>query len=80
MTQAFTRRIDRLEKAARQQMAVDERQSLERDLGFRCAVGNAAVLSFLIRYGNPRVGEPLATAMDRCSETDAWKRCCRRFR
>jgi hypothetical protein len=34
------------------------------------AAGHAAILSFLIRYGDPRVGEPLSCAWQRFMDTD----------
>ena len=37
------------------------------------AVGHAASLAFLIRYGDPRVGEPLSCAWQRFMDTDVWK-------
>ena len=40
---------------------------------------HAAVLAFLIRYGNPELGEPLEWAIQRCAEATAWKEHCNEF-
>jgi hypothetical protein len=40
------------------------------------AVGHTVILSFLIRYGDPRVGEPLSCAWQRFRDTDVWKQYC----
>ena len=39
-------------------------------------VANAAIFAFLIRYGNPQIGEPLSRACQRVSESDAFRLCC----
>jgi hypothetical protein len=44
------------------------------------AAQHAAVLAFLIRYGNPIIDEPLSCAWQRCAESSAWEECCDRFR
>jgi hypothetical protein len=37
------------------------------------AVAHAAVLAFVMRYGNPQIGEPLSEAWRRVAESGAWK-------
>jgi hypothetical protein len=40
------------------------------------AAGHAAILAFLIRYGDPKIGEPLSCAWQRFGDTDVWKQYC----
>jgi hypothetical protein len=40
------------------------------------AASHAAVLAFLIRYGEPKIGEPLSCAWERFINTHVWKECC----
>lgn len=42
-------------------------------------VAHAAIIAFLIRYGNPQIGEPLSCACQRVSESDAWRECHEKF-
>jgi hypothetical protein len=42
----------------------------------RHAAAHAAVLAFVIRYGDPEIGEPLSCAWERFINTDVWKGCC----
>ena len=44
------------------------------------AVNHAAVLAFLVRYGEPRIDEPLSRACERCAKSAAWKDCCDEFK
>jgi hypothetical protein len=79
MSQIRFRQIARLEELAqpyikRRRQAEEEWQSTR--LG---AAAHAAILAFLIRYGNPTIDEPLSCAWQRCSESSAWKECCDRF-
>jgi len=39
----------------------------------RGALNHAVVLGFLLRYGEPQIGEPLEEACRRVTESDAWK-------
>ncbi len=41
----------------------------------RECVSHATILAFLIRYGNPEEGEPLSSACQRVTESQAWKDC-----
>ena len=80
MHQSRSRQLARLEKLAqpylKQRMGVAQRW-LEIRHG---AVAHAAVLAFVMRYGNPQMGEPLSKACRRVAESEAWKACCERFR
>ena len=40
------------------------------------AAAHAAILAFLIRYGDPKIGEPLSCAWQRFEDTDVWKQYC----
>ena len=40
------------------------------------AAAHAAVLTFVIRYGDPKIGEPLSCAWERFISTDVWKEHC----
>jgi hypothetical protein len=73
-------RIDRLRQAAQPAIANNRNIANDRNLKFMCAAGNAAAIAFVDCYGSPSVDEPLAAAMDRCSKTEAWKQCCRRYK
>ena len=44
------------------------------------AADHAAVLAFLVRYGEPQIDEPLSRACERCAASDAWKDCCDEFK
>jgi hypothetical protein len=79
MSQTRFRQVARLEKLA--QPYIKRRQQTEKKwqqtrVG---AAAHAAVLAFLIRYGNPTIEEPLSCAWQRCSESSAWKECSDRF-
>jgi hypothetical protein len=39
----------------------------------RGAVGHATVLAFLLRYGEPKIEEPLSEACQRVTESEGWK-------
>ena len=68
-----------MEKQAKPYLEVVHRSELEWQSTLREIVAHAAVLTFLIRYGNPNIGEPLSNACRRVSESDAWKECRQRF-
>jgi len=76
MNQNRFRRIARLENAARPYIAMRSRIQEEWRWTREGAAGHAAILSFLIRYGEPRVGEPLSCAWQRVMDTDVWKQLC----
>jgi hypothetical protein len=79
MSRIRFRQIVRLEKLA--QPYIKRRQQTEEkwQQTRQGAAAHAAVLAFLIRYGNPAIDEPLSCAWQRCSESSAWKECCDRF-
>ena len=73
MYQTRSRRIARLEKQASpyiaQKLAIEQRWQDVR----QGVVAHAAVLAFLIRYGKPRIEEPLSEACQRVSGSKTWK-------
>jgi hypothetical protein len=80
MSVARLRQIARLEKLAKPYLKGKMQIAREWSLTRQGAVGQAAVLAFLIRYGNPRFEEPLSCATERCAESVAWKDCCDEFK
>ena len=79
MSQNRFRQVARLEKLAQPYI---ERKRQSEDEWLRASLGvagHAAILAFLIRYGKPKIDEPLSCAWQRCSESSAWKECCDRF-
>ena len=79
MSASRFRQITRLEKLARP--FLEWKSGIEREWQetLRGAAAHAAVLAFLIRYGNPRPEEPLECASQRCAESAAWKECYNEF-
>jgi len=79
MNQIRFRQIARLEKRAVPH--IKRREGLAKQLRnlHRGAVAHAAVLAFVMRYGNPQMGEPLSEACRRVTESEAWKACCEKF-
>ena len=79
MNQIRFRQIARLEKRALPY--IEQREGMGQHLlrVRRGAVAHATVLAFLIRYGNPQIGEPLSEACRRVSESEAWRACCEKF-
>src|SRR6516164_5057351 len=73
MYQIRSRQIARLENLARpylkQKVGIAERWRKIR----HGAVTHAAGLAFLLRYGEPRLGEPLSAACQRVAESEGWK-------
>lgn len=73
MYYARSKQIARLEKRASiyiaQRTAIEEQWQRIR----RGAVLHATVLAFLIRYGKPKIKEPLSNACQRVSESKEWK-------
>jgi hypothetical protein len=79
MNQIRFRQIARLEKRALPY--IKQRDGIAQQLRnlHRGAVAHAAVLAFVMRYGNPQMGEPLSEACRRVAESEAWKACCEKF-
>jgi hypothetical protein len=80
MNQNLFRRIARLEKLAKPYLDARQRAEKKWVMTFYEAAAHAAILAFLIRYGNPIVGEPLSTACQRVSESPAWTKFSEEFR
>jgi hypothetical protein len=79
MNQTRFRQIARLEKRALPYIKQRERAAQESQNLHRGAVAHAAVLAFVMRYGNPQMGEPLSEACLRVAESEAWKDCRDKF-
>ena len=76
MSQNRFRRIARLENAARPYI-IGMRNRIQDQWKTRVrAAEHAASLAFLIRYGDPKIGEPLSYAWQRFEDTDVWKQYC----
>ena len=73
MSQARFRQIARLEKLAQPYLKARRHAEEEWKKTLDGAVENAAILAFLIRYGNPIIDEPLSCACQRCSESSVWR-------
>jgi hypothetical protein len=80
MSETRVRQIARLEKLAEPYLKRKRQEEREWQETISGAANHAAVLAFLIRYGNPRLDEPLSRACERCTETAAWKDCCLEFK
>jgi hypothetical protein len=79
MRDARVRQIARLQKLAQPFLKRKHDENLEWMWTVYGAANHAAVLAFLIRYGNPRIDEPLSRACERCAYSAAWKDCCAEF-
>lgn len=79
MNQIRSRQIARLEQRALPY--IKQREGIARQLRnlHRGAVAHAAALAFVMRYGNPQIGEPLSEACRRVAESEAWTACCEKF-
>jgi hypothetical protein len=79
MSQARFRQITRLQRLA--QPYIKQRRQIEGEWQKvrEGAAAHAAILAFLIRYGSPKIGEPLSNAWQRLRDSDAWKDCWDRF-
>jgi hypothetical protein len=79
MSQARFRQIARLERLARPYL--NQRQHIEKEWQkiLWAVAAHAAILAFLLRYGDPKMGEPLSDACQRFHDSSAWKECCERF-
>jgi hypothetical protein len=76
MNQTRFRQIARLEQLA--QPYIQRKQQIEKEWQRtrRGAAANAAVLAFVIRYGDPQIGEPLSRAWERFINSHVWTECC----
>jgi hypothetical protein len=79
MNQNLFRRIARLETLAKPYLEARQRAEEQCEKAFQEAAGHAAILAFLIRYGNPIIGEPLSRACQRVSESPAWTKFSEEF-
>jgi hypothetical protein len=79
MNQIRFRQIARLEQRALPY--IKQREGMGQQLRnlHHGAVAHATVLAFLMRYGNPQIGEPLSEACRRVTESEAWRACCEKF-
>ena len=77
MNRTRLRQIERLEKRAQPYIArrqLDDEEAREKFRFYReHAFARVANLALLILYGEPRIGEPLTCAWQRCWESDALK-------
>jgi hypothetical protein len=77
MSQTRFRQVARLEKLAQPFLGAGRKTEEEEwQFTIRGAAANAAILAFLIRYGNPNIGEPLSCAWERFTTTQVWKEYC----
>ena len=65
-----------MEKLAKPYLDVVRQTEREWASTFIGAAANAAYLAFLIRYGKPKIGEPLSCAWERFTNTEVWKEYC----
>jgi hypothetical protein len=79
MNQSRFRQIARLENAARPYIGMRDRIQHQWQMTRVGAVGHAASLAFLIRYGDPKIGEPLSCAWQRLQDTEVWREYCRKW-
>ena len=80
MSQARIRQIARLQRLAQPYLKQKEQDDRKWQQTIRGAANHAAVLAFVIRYGKPRINEPLSDACERCAQSAAWKNCCDEFK
>ena len=80
MSRARIRQIARLQRLAQPYLKQKEQDDLKWQQTIRGAANHAAVLAFVIRYGKPRINEPLSDACERCAQSAAWKNCCDEFK
>ncbi len=76
MSRTRLRQIAHLEKLAEPYFQQRRRAEQEWEGTLSGAVAHAAGLVFLIRYGDPKIGEPLSCAWERCTSTPVWKEYC----
>jgi hypothetical protein len=79
MNRIRSRQIARLEKRA--VPYIKQREGIRQKLRNlrRGAVAHATVLALLVRYGNPRLGEPLSCAGGRVAKSEFWGLFCQKF-
>ena len=80
MRDARFRQIARLEKLAQPFIKRKGDEDQQWDLTVWGAAHHAAVLAFLVRYGEPQIDEPLSRACERCAASTAWNQCCQEFK
>ena len=73
------RQIDRLEKLA--QPYIRRKQQVEQKWRLipQHAASHAAILAFVIRHGDPKIGEPLSCAWERFINGPVWNECCNKW-
>ncbi len=73
MSQMRFRQVARLEELA--QPYLKRKQQIEREWRHTVdgAADHAAILAFLVRYGDPQIDEPLSCAWERFTNTHVWK-------
>ena len=76
MSRTRLRQIAHLEKLAQPYFKQRRRAEQEWEGTLPGAAAHAAGLAFLIRYGDPKIGEPLSCAWDRFVSTPVWKEYC----
>jgi hypothetical protein len=79
MSRARFRQIARLEKLAQPYIRRNQQIEQEWQLIPLYAASHAAVLAFIIRYGDPEIGEPLSCAWERFINGPVWNECCNRW-
>jgi hypothetical protein len=79
MSQARFRQIARLERLA--QPYIQRKQQIEQKWRLipQHAASHAVILAFIIRYGDPKVGEPLSCAWERFINGPVWNECCNKW-
>src|SRR5262245_12227067 len=80
MRQTRIRQVARLQRLVQPYLKQKEQDDQTWELTIRGAVQHAAVLAFLIRYGDPREGELLSSACERCTASTAWNECREDFK
>jgi hypothetical protein len=75
MIQSRLRQIARLEKLAEPYLKHIRQVEKEVEQIYVGAAAHAAIIAFLVRYGEPRLTEPLSSACQRVTESDAWQTC-----
>jgi hypothetical protein len=73
------RQLRRLERLAQPYLKWQQRAEEQWQNTIDGAASHAAVLAFLFRYGDPKIGQPLSSACERISECPVWKELCDDF-
>jgi len=73
------RQVHRLEMLA--QPHLERKRQIEEHgrLTLEGAAAHAAAVAFIVRYGEPKLTEPLSLACERVSQSKYWHECCDRF-